>query len=51
MDARVTNEEILLHLNPLRSPLARLADGLRAVWWALCASTPSAAASTSTSAP
>lgn len=35
MDARVTNEEILLHLNPPRSPLARLADGLRAVWWAL----------------
>jgi uncharacterized protein YjiS (DUF1127 family) len=35
MDARVTNEEILLHLNPPRSPLARFADGLRAVWWAL----------------
>jgi uncharacterized protein YjiS (DUF1127 family) len=35
MDARVTNEEILLHLHPSRSAPARLADGLRAVWWAV----------------
>jgi uncharacterized protein YjiS (DUF1127 family) len=35
MDARVTNEEILLHLNPPRPALARLADGLRGLWWAL----------------
>jgi len=35
MDARLTNQDILLHLAPARSGLARLADGIKAVWWAV----------------
>ena len=35
MDARLTNQDILRHLDASRSGLARLADGIKAVWWAV----------------